>query len=158
MPCGVSCLVSVFFVISMVYMMMATSYSGIIQNYYNQLTPELKTVYRNIVDERRRNYFFGYILGFLLAIFVIIYNTRFRKIPLSTTSMVCLVVSISFFVNYFYYVLSPKSDWMLDHIKTPEQTKAWLEMYKGMQLYYHTGLVLGLIGVGSFAYAFRCRL
>jgi hypothetical protein len=66
-----------------------------------------------------------------------------------------MVVAISFVTNYFYYVLSPKSDWMLNHIKTPEQTKAWLGMYRGMQVYYHTGLVLGLFAVGTFAFAFR---
>ena len=44
---------------------------------------------------------------------------------------------------------------MLDYIKTPEQTKAWLQMYRGMQVYYHSGLVLGIIAVGVFAFAFR---
>jgi hypothetical protein len=44
---------------------------------------------------------------------------------------------------------------MLNHITTPEQTQAWLEMYRGMQVYYHTGLVLGLAAVGVFAYSFR---
>jgi hypothetical protein len=44
---------------------------------------------------------------------------------------------------------------MLDYIKTPAQTKAWLHMYRGMQIYYHSGLVLGIIAVGVFAFAFR---
>lgn len=75
---------------------------------------------------------------------------------MSNLTMVCLVVSISFLTNYFYYLLSPKSDWMLNHIKDPEQTKAWLYMYRSMQVYYHGGLALGLIAVGVFAFAFRC--
>jgi hypothetical protein len=29
-------------------------------------------------------------------------------------------------------------------------------MYRGMQKYYHTGLVLGLVSVGALAFAFRC--
>ena len=74
---------------------------------------------------------------------------------LSTTSMVCLVLATSFITNYFYYILSPKKNWMLNHIETPEQTKPWLEMYRKMQVYYHTGLVLGIIAIGIFAYAFR---
>jgi hypothetical protein len=45
---------------------------------------------------------------------------------------------------------------MLNHITTSEQNKAWLAMYRGMQVYYHTGLVLGLFAIGIFAYAFRC--
>jgi hypothetical protein len=29
-------------------------------------------------------------------------------------------------------------------------------MYKGMQYHYHVGLVVGLVAVGTFAFAFRC--
>jgi hypothetical protein len=70
--------------------------------------------------------------------------------------MVCLVIAVSFTTNYFYYMLSPKSKWMLNEIKTEEQTKAWLVMYRHMQVYYHTSFVLGIIGTGLFAYSFRC--
>ena len=76
---------------------------------------------------------------------------------LSTTSMVCLVLATSFITNFFYYILSRKKNWMLNSIDTPEQTKAWLKMYRGMQVYYHTGLVLGIIAVGFFAHAFRIQ-
>ena len=72
-------------------------------------------------------------------------------------SMICLVLAISFITNYFYYILSPKKKWMLNYIETPDQTKLWLQMYRGMQVYYHTGLVLGIIAVGIFALAFRSR-
>ena len=73
---------------------------------------------------------------------------------MSNYGIVCTVVAVSFSVNYFYYILSPKSKWMLNEIKSEEQTKAWLEMYRHMQMYYHTGLVFGIIGVGLFAFAF----
>jgi ABC-type Fe3+-siderophore transport system permease subunit len=155
MPCCISCAVSAVFLIGMVYMTYATYQSGIIVEYQKQLPIELQKTYQNIVDERTRIYYFGYILGFILSLFVIFYNVRVRKNRFSTTSLVCIVVAISFLTNYFYYILSPKSDWMLNHIKTPEQTKAWLIMYKGMQYYYHSGLVLGLLAVGFFAFSFR---
>jgi hypothetical protein len=45
---------------------------------------------------------------------------------------------------------------MLDHINSPEQTKAWLTMYKAMQYYWHAGLVLGIIATMFLALAFRC--
>ena len=45
---------------------------------------------------------------------------------------------------------------MLEYIETPEQTKAWLNMYKGMQYNYHVGMALGLVGVAILAYGFRC--
>jgi hypothetical protein len=53
-------------------------------------------------------------------------------------------------------MLSPKSDWMLNHVNSPEQTKAWLQMYRAMSYNYHMGLALGILAVGVFAFAFRC--
>lgn len=75
--------------------------------------------------------------------------------------MVCIVLATSFLTNYFYYILSPKTDWMLNHVEGPEaqakqQVQAWLQMYRTMQFYYHAGLVLGILGVGVLAFAFRC--
>ena len=72
-------------------------------------------------------------------------------------SMVCITVFIAFFTNYFYYILTPKTDWMLNHIDSREQTKAWLEMYRTMQVYYHSSLVVGIIAVGLITFAFRCN-
>jgi hypothetical protein len=66
------------------------------------------------------------------------------------------VVASCFITNYFYYTLYPKSDWLLNYLKNPEEIKNWLRLYKEMQYNYHMGLVLGIIAVGVFAFAFRC--
>jgi hypothetical protein len=71
-------------------------------------------------------------------------------------SLVCTVMATCFLTNYFYYVLSPKSDWMLNHMKKQEEVNAWLQMYKSMQYNYHMGMALGIIAVAIFASAFRC--
>jgi|UniRef100_A0A6C0CUA5 prolipoprotein diacylglyceryltransferase len=135
----------------------ATTKSQTIQKYEAQLPKDLQEIYRKIQRERLHIYYYGYSLGFILSLIIIIYNyqNNSSKSKLSTSHMVCIVISTSFLTNYFYYMLSPKTTWMLDHIKTPEQTKAWLEMYKSMQRYYHTGLVLGIIAVAFLAVAFR---
>ena len=122
-----------------------------------QLPENLQKIYEQIIQERTTIYYQGYLLGFILSLIIIIANVYSDHKMLSTTSFVCLVLAISFITNYFYYTLSPKKNWMLNYIKTPDQTKAWLQMYRGMQVYYHTGLVLGIIAVGIFAYAFRPR-
>jgi hypothetical protein len=139
-------------------MMSATQSSGIIQKYQAQLPPDLQEIYKKIVDERARIYYFGYSLGFVLAAVIIIYNVRVIKNKLSVTSTVCLAVVVSFLTSYFYYILTPKTAWMLESIKSPDQTEAWLKMYRGMQVYYHSGIVLGTLAVGVFALSFRCSL
>jgi len=140
----------------MIYMNYAMMDSQIMQKYKHQLPEELKSIYREIVNERTKIHYFGYFLGFLLSIIIIFYNTQIAKNKMGNLGMVCLVLAVSFTTNYFYYMLSPKSKWMLNEIKTQEQTKAWLVMYRHMQVYYHTSFVLGIIGTGLFAYSFRC--
>lgn len=156
--CGITCLVSFVLVFAMIYMMNATQASGIVQKYQAQLPPDLQELYRKIADERARIYYFGYSLGFVLAAIIITYNVRIMKNKLPVTSMVCVAVVVSFLTSYFYYILSPKTAWMLESIKTPDQTAAWLQMYRGMQVYYHSGIVLGTAAVGVFALSFRCSL
>ena len=153
MPCSMSLLLSIVFLVSMVYMLQSTA---ITKEYEAQLPKELQQTYTKIVNERKGIYYMGYGLGFLLAIAIIFYNIYVSKRKLSTLSLVSIIVSVSFITNYFYYMLSPKTSWMLDSIKDPEQTKAWLKMYRGMQTYYHGGLALGVVAMGLFAFAFRC--
>jgi hypothetical protein len=45
---------------------------------------------------------------------------------------------------------------MLNHLNSPEENKAWLEMYCEMKYNYHLGFVFGIIAVGMLAFAFRC--
>jgi hypothetical protein len=145
-------------IFAMVYMMSAIRSSGIAQKYQAQLSPDLQDVYKKIADERARIYYFGYSLGFVLAAVIIIYNVRILKNKLPVVTMVCLAVVVSFLTSYFYYILTPKTAWMLESIKSSDQTEAWLKMYRGMQVYYHSGIILGTIAVGIFALSFRCSL
>lgn len=156
MPCQITCFISIIFIIAMIYMTYATTESDVMRKYQQQLPENLRTLYKSIVDERMRIYYFGYLLGLVLALLIIFYNIQIKKGRFSNLSLICLVTSVSFLTNYFYYILSPKTDWMLNHITDAEQSKAWLQMYRAMQVYYHSGLVLGIAAVGIFAFAFRC--
>jgi hypothetical protein len=156
MACSVSCSISLIFIIGMIYFYNATSKSEVIKQYKTRLPKDLQIRYENISRERMMISYYGYGLGVLLSLAIIFYNKKMKGKLLSNSSLVCIVLSVSFFTNYFYYMLSPKTDWMLNHVKNPEETKAWLQMYREMQFNYHLGLVLGIIGVGVLAFAFRC--
>ena len=156
MPCSITCILAAMIIISMIYFQNATSKSKIVQEYKKQLPSNLQILYDKISAERMRINYYGYTLGLILSIIIIVYNYSQKRNKLTTTSLVCLVIVVSFFTNYFYYILSPKSTYMLDHINSPEQTKAWLTMYKEMQYNYHFGMFIGIIGVGVLAFAFRC--
>ncbi len=156
MACSVSCSISLIFIIGMIYFYNATSKSEVVKQYKTRLPKDLQIRYENISRERMMISYYGYGLGVLLSLAIIFYNKKMKGKLLSNASLVCIVLSVSFFTNYFYYMLSPKTDWMLNHVKNPEETKAWLQMYREMQFNYHLGLVLGIIAVGVLAFAFRC--
>lgn len=155
MVCRTSCLVAIVFLVSMIYTHGIVDQYGVIKQYRDQLTPELNARYQKISDERRGIFYRGYLVGFVLSVILLLLN-KYRGRKTDALSMVCIIVSVSFITNYLFYLLSPKSDWMLNHIRDPKQTQAWLAMYRTMQVYHHGGLALGLIAMGFFAYAFRC--
>ena len=155
MVCHISCSIAIVFIIGKIYFYNATTNSKTVQNYRNNLPTNLKQLYDKISNERLRISIYGYVLGFFLSLCIIFYNLKLKREKLSNTSLVCIVIATCFLTNYFYYMLTPKSEWMLNHINTPEQTKLWLQMYRTMSVYYHSGLVLGIIAVGFVALAFR---
>jgi len=151
MPCCVSCAISCIFIIGMIYFYNATDKSKIVNQYKATLSPDLQKKYEEITAERRRISYQGYGLGLLLS-FVVIYFSR----KMNTIALVCTVMATCFLTNYFYYMLSPKSDWMLNHTTNQNDVHAWLLMYRAMSYNYHLGIVFGILAVGMFAFAFRC--
>ena len=133
-----------------------TSNNEVVTHYKSKLPSDLQVLYDKIAYERQMISYKGYILGFIISLFIIFYNLNVKSGKLNNTSIVCIVVATSFLTNYFFYMLHPKSKWMLNYLNDKEQVKAWLQMYRTMQFNYHLGLVLGIIGVGVFAFAFRC--
>ena len=154
MVCSISCSISAIFIIGMIYFDNATSKNATVIQYKQKLNTHQREAYDKIAKERLRISMQGYGLGFIVSALIIYYNYKNKQ--LKSTSLVCLVLATCFLTNYFYYMLSPKSDWLLNHVESLEQTQAWLQMYRTMQFYYHGGLVLGIVGVGVLAYAFRC--
>ena len=153
MVCSITCSISAIFIVGMIYFYNASYQSKVGDTYKKQLTHQQQATYDRIVKERLGISTKGYLLGAILSLFIILISNK-RK-STNTKATVCLVLATCFITNYFYYTLSPKSDWMLNHVESKEQTQAWLEMYRACSYNYHAGLVLGIVGMGIFAYAFR---
>lgn len=93
------------------------------------LSPELAVKYEGIARERATHYIQGLLLGMTISYIVLQklrISNQFHKLSVFFGITLCTAV--------VYYFLMPKSDYMLNHLKTPEQTKAWLEIYKTMKL------------------------
>jgi hypothetical protein len=105
-----------------------------------KLSPEVNDIYINIVNERRNLYIQGIIIGIIVSYSLLQYfpiTNQFHKLSFA--------VGITGVVSVLYYFLMPKSDYMLNHLKTPEEIKAWLEVYKTMRYRYFIGFVFGLL-------------
>ena len=154
MVCSITCTISAIFIIGMIYFYNASYKSKAGDIYKNQLNQHQQQAYDRIIKERLGISMKGYALGAILSFFIIFMN--YKKKAMQPSGTVCLVLATCFLTNYFYYMLHPKSDWMLNHVGSQEEVQAWLQMYREMQYNYHAGLALGIIAVGVFAFAFRC--
>ena len=148
MVCAAICEIATVFILAMIFTMYGSDKTDAIHNFKRILTPKQNEIYAKITNERRHIYFVGFGLGLLLSFIFLLWNhmSRSGSRRVGRCSTVCIVGAITFTTNYFYYMLSPKSDWMILHIEGDAQKKAWLHIYKKMQYNYHIGALLGLVG------------
>ena len=74
MACSISCIISAIFVIGMIYFYNMTDKSEIVKHYKEKLPTDLKNRYDKITKERKSISYQGYILGFIISLFIIFYN------------------------------------------------------------------------------------
>lgn len=111
------------------------------------LSPELQERYEKIVAERRDHYFQGLVIGLIVSYFML----RLLNIT-NIFHRVTFFLAITIPTSVLYYSLMPKSDYMLNHLKTPEQNKAWLEVYNTMKHSYLYGFAFGSLSAIPLAF------
>ena len=155
--CKTNCAVATAFLISMLYKMFSVDKAPVMKEFNKTLNSSLANKYQKIILERRNIYLQGYAVGFAIALFVIISNyyklskrnTKNSALPKIAT--ICTATSIVFIVSYLFYIIHPKSDYMIKYLNTQQQRTAWLNVYRHMQLQCHLGFALGVIAVFLYA-------
>ena len=155
--CTTSCGIAATLLAGMAYCTYMGNRSELVKNYMRSLTPDQQQTYAKIVDERRGIYLRGFGWGLLLS--ALLLGVHHQYAGMSRAGLLCTVAAITLATNYFYYVLSPKSDWMVLHFNTQNNNDAanWLRVYRGMQVNYHVGLVLGIAGTVLLSNAFYSK-
>ena len=159
MVCYGSCMFASVFLIANVYTMMSCSNDNNKLEFKNTLTKEQQVLYEKIINERKNIYYGGFILGIILSVFAVYFGEKYlffidKKTKISNIPKICMVASITFVTNYLFYILYPKTDYMLLHLNDKTQIQGWLAIYKKMQFKFHIGFVLGIIAVTIFAYSY----
>ena len=147
MVCTTSCIVAGAFVISSIFVSLRVDKSTLKDPLFQLLSNENKQRYVNIANERKNIYLKGFGLGFIISIFALFVLNNNKMFKVNKLVNICFVLATSFSINYFFYILHPKSDYMVLHLKDDEEKQAWLDIYKTMQFNYHLGFALGLVGM-----------
>ena len=151
MNCKILCITGIIFLIANVYVSFNADKTEHKNAFYATLTPELKTKYETIVAERRDIYLKGYVYGLILSVILVLGTKYFTKKPkMGRSGNIGAMVGVTLLTNYFYYILTPKSDLMVTHLDKEEQRLAWQKIYRTMQVRYHSGLILGMVAAGFF--------
>ena len=156
MICGWTCFIASMFIIANILFTFLMNKHGKVAKYEDSLDEKQRTIYKNIVNERKNLALQGYGLGLGLSIGFLVGRhfllKRKNSLLKASVSGLCFTVAITFIVQYFYYMLMPKSDWMLLQLSDEEQKRQWLEVYRAYSWNYHLSMLLGLAGAGLLGY------
>ena len=121
--------------------------------YRNKLKHTSLDIYDKIVKERSAIYFQGLILGLVVS-YIVLFRISPMKQVTNMFHRITMSLAIVVLVSSGYYCISPKSDYMLNHVTSGEESKAWLEMYKTMKHRYVMGFILGSCVAIPLVYSF----
>lgn len=143
--CKTWCFIAIVFLIADVYMALTADKCDHKDAFIKSLDNDQKNRYENIIKERRNIYFKGYAAGLVLSIVFLIITDKLRKSNLVSTGIICSVGGITLLTCYLFYIIYPKSDYIILRLSRADQREKWLNIYRHMQLKYHMGLMYGVI-------------
>lgn len=156
MICGWTCFIAVMFIIGNLVFTYLMDKHGDVKRYQDSLDDTQKVIYKKIVEDRKKIAMQGYALGIAMSIGFLIgrhFLLKSKRSLLSTSvASLCVTGAITFVVQYFFYMLMPKKDWMLNHLTTEEQKSQWVKVYRAYSWNYHLSMLIGLIGAGLLGY------
>lgn len=140
MNCELLCSIAVVFIFAMIYLKLFTNKNDVINEFKTYLPDELQQKYKDISIERRNIYLYGLLYGTIIGlVLLLIFPIK------SNVSKVCLVLAASSIGSVIYYILYPKSDYMILYLDKYEDRKRWLDVYNYMQNNYYIGITIGLV-------------
>jgi hypothetical protein len=140
------CLVACALFGSMLYMVINPYNQESLYHFINTLNTNQQGVFLAIHQERFRIYIISLLLGLIAgALFLLL-------VPEHGAVRICGFVVVVLALTHIIYILWPKSAYMLTHLTTHQQRRAWLNVYKTMQRSHYLGIVLGALAYCIVAY------
>lgn len=142
------CAIGIAFLVAMVVMSLSCDIVEQNKHFYDSLSAEQKAIYQNIKKERLKIFIQASIAG-LVAGLIVLYLMSAEKV--NKIGAGCIFLAAAFSTQYFWYIIAPKTDWMVLHL-SEDQIPIWQTLYRSYQLRYHMALVLGLAGYFLLGY------
>lgn len=116
--------------------------------FYLSMTSQQRQIYQNIKRERLEIFLQASIAGLVIGL-AILYMMNFSRV--NRIGSGCILLAIAFATQYFWYIIAPKKDWMVLHLRE-WQIPTWQKIYRVHQQRYHIALVIGLVGYFLLGY------
>lgn len=105
----------------------------------SKLDEKQKEIYNFIKKERKQHYTYGLFLGMFIAIVLNYFIGKNKK------HMLCVYIGIVTLTANFFYLLMPKTYWMIEHLEEKEDILAWNKVYRKMRYLTTYGDFIGFI-------------
>ncbi len=109
-----------------------------IQKMKSKFSDQQKRIHKEINTERRLHYLYGLLLGMAISIF---YLGMYPNI----SHPICAYIGLSTMIAQNFYLLMPKSKWMIDYIEHPEDIYHWNQVYQKFRYLSAYGNFLGFV-------------
>ena len=140
MVCVQNCLLSFILLGGILSTMITSKLTKSRTNLNNLLNDQQKQKMQEIVAMRLKIFIYSVVLGMFVG-YVFTLMTGIKN----ETQKVCMFVTIMLITNTITYILWPKGDYMIYHLTTVEQKKAWFNIYNEMKMKKIVGMFLGVL-------------
>lgn len=140
MVCIRNCVLSFILMGGILSTMLTSKNSKTYVNFNNLLNEEQKGKMKEIVKMRLKIFLISMIIG----VFTGYVLTSMLSIS-NEVQRLCLFLTITLVVNTISYIVWPKGDYMIYHLDSVEQKKAWFDIYNEMKLKKIVGMTLGVV-------------
>ena len=141
MVCVNVCLISIVMGCVFLSLMMINPSTNTYRKFLELLDNNQKATLDKITEERKNIFYYSLGIGLLLSFLLVfrLYNLKYTN-----RSLVCIFFISLISVISLVYMVSPKSDRFIKHIKTDEQKEAWISFRKEIKLKKLGGGLIGL--------------
>ena len=141
MVCVKVCMISVVMVCVFLSLMMINPSTNIYRKFLELLDEKQKEALDKITEERQKIFYISLGIGMGLSL---LFSANLYHLKYSQSSQVCIFFIALISIITLVYMVYPKSDSFIKHIKTDKQKTAWISLKKDIKLKKMLGGLIGL--------------